>query len=186
MYEIYAIYDSSNDRVVGIYGTNKTVDDERRKMLATVDQPDNFWHKEAQAHPDSWRTPEALTFVLLDNFFKRSDRNRLVKEWRSKRFSEARSIAKRQTGQPTPGTSGETGCSDRSDLSFVERVERWVNLTTDLFGGDAHEWIRNASDAEKNRVRHLVQHADPDGRSQRGSLLAPTVALQCATPNTTR
>ena len=156
MGEIYAIYDPAGDRVVGIYGTNKTVDDERRKMFATVDQPDEYWHKEAQAHPGSWRTPEALEFVLLDNFFKRSDRNGLVKEWRSRRFAEARSIAKRQTGQTTPAAGAETECPDRSDLSFVERVERWAYLTTSLFGCDTHDWIRNSSDSERKEVRRLL------------------------------
>ena len=156
MREVYAIYDPESDRVVGIYGTNKTVDDERRKMLATVDQPGEYWHKEAQAHPGSWRTPEALEFVLLDNFFKRSDRNGLVKEWRSRRFAEARSIAKKQTGQTTPAAGAETESPGRSDLSFVERVEQWVGLTTSLFGGDTLEWIRNASDADRKRARHLL------------------------------
>ena len=165
MCEIYAIYDPASDRVVGIYGTNKTVDDERRKMLATVDQPGEYWHKEAQAHPGSWRTPEALEFVLLDNFRERSDRNRLVKEWQSKRFSEARSIAKKQTGQTTPAAGAETECPGRSDLSFVERVERWVDLTTDLFGSDMHEWIRNSSDADRKRVRNLLEREVEDGKS---------------------
>ena len=165
MCEIYAIYDPASDRVVGIYGTDKTVDDERRKMLATVDHPGEYWHKEAQARPGIWRTPEALEFVLLDNFSKRSDRNTLVKEWRSKRFSEARSIAKSRAGQPTSGASAETGHSDRSDLSFVERVERWVDLTTSLFGGDTLEWIRNASDADRKRVRHLLESEVEAGKS---------------------
>ena len=102
MFDVYAIYDPQTDRVVGIYGTNTTVDDERRKMLATVDQPGEYWHKEAQAHPGSWRTPEALEFVLLDNFLKRSDRNGLVKEWRSRRFAEARSKSKTSRGIRRP------------------------------------------------------------------------------------
>jgi len=165
MGEIYAIYDPESDRVVGIYGTNKTVDDERRKMLATVDQPGEYWHTETQARPGSWRTPEALEFVLLDNFFKRSDRNGLVKEWRSRRFAEARSIAKRQTGQTTPGAGAETECPDPSDLSFVECVEQWVDLTTDLFGSDMHEWIRNSSDADKKRVRNLLEREVEAGKS---------------------
>ena len=165
MCEIYAIYDPASDRVVGIYGTNKTIDDERRKMLATVDQPGEYWHKEAQARPGSWRTPEVLEFVFLDNFSKRSDRNTLVKEWRSKRFAEARSIVKKQTGQTTPAAGAETECPDRSDLSFVERVERWADLTTDLFGGDTHEWIRNASDADRKRVRLLLEREVEDRNS---------------------
>lgn len=165
MGEIYAIYDPASDRVVGIYGTNKTIDDERRKMLATVDQPGEYWHTETQARPGSWRTPEALEFVLLDKFFKRSDRNRLVKEWRSKRFAEARSIAKRQTGQTTPGAGAETESPDRSDLSFVECVEQWVDLTTSVFGGDTLEWIKNASDADKKRVRHLLEREVAAGKS---------------------
>jgi len=156
MGEIYAIYDPESDRVVGIYGTNKTVDDERRKMLATVDQPGEYWHTETQARPGSWRTPEALEFVLLDNFFKRSDRNGLVKEWRSRRFAEARSIAKRQTGQTTPGAGAETESPDRSDLSFVERLERWVDLTTSLFGDDADQWFLSAGYADKKKVRGLL------------------------------
>ena len=165
MCEIYAIYDPASDRVVGIYGTNKTVDDERRKMLATVDQPGEYWHKEAQARPGSWRTPEVLEFVFLDNFFKRSDRNGLVKEWRSRRFAEARSIVKKQTGQTTPAAGAETECPDRSDLSFVECVEQWVDLTTSLFGGDTLEWIKNASDADKKRVRHLLEREVEAGKS---------------------
>jgi len=156
MGEIYAIYNPASDRVVGIYGTNKTVDDERRKMLATVDQPGEYWHTETQARPGSWRTPEALEFVLLDNFFKRSDRNGLVKEWRSRRFAEARSIAKSRTGQTTPGAGAETESPDRSDLSFVERLERWVDLTTSLFGCDTHEWINNSNDADRKRARRLL------------------------------
>jgi hypothetical protein len=156
MCDVYAIYDPAGDRVVGIYGTNKTIDDERRKMLATVDQSGEYWHKEAQGHPSSWRTPEALEFVLLDTFFTRGDRNTLVKEWRSRRFAEARSIAKKQTGQTTPGAGAETECPDPSDLSFVECVEQWVDLTTSLFGGDTLEWIKNASDADKERTRRLL------------------------------
>jgi len=165
MPQVYAIYDPASDRLVGVYGTNKTVDDDRRKMLATVDQSGEYWNDQSQACPDSWRTPEALKFVILDEFSKKSDRYRLVKEWRSTRFSEARSIATKQTGKRAPGAAGVAECPDRTDLSFVERVEQWVDLTVRLFGGDMHEWIRNSSDADRERVRCLLERKVRAGMS---------------------
>lgn len=165
MPQVYAIYDPSSDRVVGIYGTDKTVVDERRNMLATVDHPGEYWNEQAQTHPNRWQTPEALEFVFLDEFSKRSDRNKLVKDWRSRRFSEARSIARERAGRETPSANRASECPDRTDLSFVERVEQWVDLTERLFGGDMQEWIENSSDTERERVRRLLEREVRAGRS---------------------
>ena len=111
MCDVYAIYDPETDRVVGIYGTNRSVDVDRRRMLETVTEPGTHWHKESQVNRESWEDPARLEFVFLENFSERSDRNRLVKQWRTQRFREARSIAKGLSGRGAPRTGGRALCT---------------------------------------------------------------------------